>query len=68
MTFLLTTKLALHIEVEAGAGKACQKHQVHLLLNQVASKVQDTGGGSYLSQSYSNSQAQEAGPARLQPV
>jgi hypothetical protein len=35
-------------------------------LIQVASKVQDTGGGSYLIRSYSISQAQEVGPAGLQ--
>jgi hypothetical protein len=38
---------------------------MHLSLIQVASKVQDTGGGSYLTRSYSISQAQEAGPTGL---
>jgi hypothetical protein len=40
-----------------GAGEACQQQQVHLLLDQTASKVLYTGVGSYLTQSYSVSQA-----------
>jgi hypothetical protein len=50
------------------AGEACQQHQVHLSLIQAASKVQDTGGGSYLTRSHSISPAQEAGPTGLQSI
>jgi hypothetical protein len=39
-----------------------------ILLIQVASKVQDAGGGRYSTRSYSFSQAQEAGPTGLHIV
>jgi hypothetical protein len=40
-----------------GAGKPCQQHPVHLSLNQNASKVQNTGVGSYVTQSHAVGQA-----------